>query len=136
MHVGYKHFDAQGIEPLFEFGFGLSYTTFEYSNLKVDGDKDRVTATISIRNTGEVDGAEVAQLYLGFPESANEPPKLLRGFEKVFLKAGKQEKVQFELSKTDLSIWQEGEWIVPQGEYKIYVGASSRDIRQSATLSL
>ncbi|CDH54259.1 glycoside hydrolase family 3 protein [Lichtheimia corymbifera JMRC:FSU:9682] len=136
LHVGYKHFDAQGIEPLFEFGFGLSYTTFEYSNLKVDGDKDRVTATISIRNTGEVDGAEVAQLYLGFPESANEPPKLLRGFEKVFLKAGKQEKVQFELSKTDLSIWQEGEWIVPQGEYKIYVGASSRDIRQSATLSL
>lgn len=134
--MGYKHFDAQGIEPLFEFGYGLSYSTFEYSNLKVKGDKDQVTVTVSIRNTGQVDGAEVAQLYLGFPESANEPPKLLRGFEKIFLKAGDEEKVQFKLSTTELSIWQDGEWIVPQGEYKIYVGASSRDIRQSATLSL
>lgn len=134
--MGYKHFDAQGIEPLFEFGYGLSYSTFEYSNLKVKGDKDQVTVTVSIRNTGQVDGAEVAQLYLGFPESANEPPKLLRGFEKIFLKAGDEEKVQFKLSTTELSIWQDGEWIIPQGEYKIYVGASSRDIRQSATLSL
>lgn len=134
--MGYKHFDAQGIEPLFEFGYGLSYSTFEYSNLKVKGDKDQVTVTVSISNTGQVDGAEVAQLYLGFPESANEPPKLLRGFEKIFLKAGDEEKVQFKLSTTELSIWQDGEWIIPQGEYKIYVGASSRDIRQSATLSL
>jgi beta-glucosidase len=130
---------------LFPFGHGLSYTNFTYSNLKVSSSGSskkstdvKVTAAISIKNAGHVDGAEVAQAYLSFPESAGEPPKVLRGFEKVFLKQGKQEQVQFELTKTELSIWDTvtSSWVIPSGTFTLHVGASSRDIRQSASFSL
>ncbi|KAL1928472.1 hypothetical protein VTP01DRAFT_2828 [Rhizomucor pusillus] len=140
LYVGYRHFDAKNIEPLFPFGYGLSYTNFTYSKLKVKkgkGDK-LVSATITIKNTGDVDGAEIPQAYITFPESAGEPFKNLRGFEKVFLKAGKSTKVTFEFSKTELSIWDESseEWTVPSGEYTLQIGASSRDIRQTAKFTL
>lgn len=97
-----------------------------------------VSATITIKNTGDVDGAEIPQAYITFPESAGEPFKNLRGFEKVFLKAGKSTKVTFEFSKTELSIWDESseEWTVPSGEYTLQIGASSRDIRQTAKFTL
>lgn len=94
-----------------------------------------VKASVTVSNVGDVDGAEVVQAYIGFPESAGEPPKLLRGFEKVFIKKGKKSKVSFTFGKTELSIWDQ-EWTVPSGEYKLYIGASSRDIRQTATFSL
>lgn len=141
--MGYKWFDHANIEPLFSFGHGLSYTKFVYSNLKVSSaDKKakniKVTATISVKNTGPVDGAEVVQAYLSFPESAGEPPKVLRGFEKIFLKHGKKENVKFTLEKTELSIWDTASngWVIPSGKFTLHVGASSRDIRKSATFVL
>ncbi|KAI9493633.1 glycoside hydrolase superfamily [Zychaea mexicana] len=142
LNVGYRHFDANDIEPLFAFGYGLSYSTFDYGKLKVNtkrGKRDTLaTATVFVRNTGDVDGAEVAQAYISFPESAGEPPKVLRGFERVYLKAGQQRKVNFEFTETDLSIYDEESscWVVPEGEYTVSIGASSRDIRESATFEL
>ncbi|KAI9493635.1 glycoside hydrolase superfamily [Zychaea mexicana] len=142
LELGYKHFDAHDIEPLFEFGFGLSYTTFEYSEVEVDtegeGDDIKVTATVEVTNSGDVDGAEIPQAYISFPESAGEPPKHLRGFEKVYLKAGKKSKVTFEFGKTELSIWDSDshEWVIPSGEFTVHVGASSRDIRDSVSFTV
>jgi beta-glucosidase len=139
---GYRHFDAKGIEPLFPFGHGLSYTTFKYSKVKLattgKDDAVNVTATLTVSNTGSVDGAEVVQAYLGFPSSTNEPPKLLRGFEKVSVKKGKKEKVSISLSKTELSVWDtvSDAWVIPHGTFILYVGASSRDIRQTTLFKL
>ncbi|KAI7879478.1 glycoside hydrolase [Lichtheimia hyalospora FSU 10163] len=138
--VGYRWFDAKDIEPRYEFGFGLSYTTFEYKDLHVNVDKatSNVTASIQITNTGSRDGAEVAQLYLAFPEYVHEPPKVLRGFEKVFLEKGHTANISFELTKTELSVWdvKMQKWVVPSGDYEVLIGASSRDIRLHETFSL
>lgn len=141
LNVGYKHFDAANIEPLFAFGHGLSYSTFKYDHLQVktsNKEDNMAMATVTVTNTGKVDGHEVAQAYVGFPEGAGEPPRLLRGFERVFLKKGKSTSVSFSLSKMDLSIFDEdkNDWVVPDGEFTIYVGASSRDLRLNATFSL
>lgn len=138
--MGYRWFDAKDIKPQYEFGFGLSYTTFEYKNLHVHVEKEssNVTASIQITNTGSRDGSEVAQLYLAFPEYVHEPPKVLRGFEKVFLKKGHTANVTFELAKTELSVWdvKKQAWIVPSGDYEVLIGASSRDIRLHKTFTL
>ena len=140
--MGYKWFDHANIEPLFPFGHGLSYTKFDYSGLKVKAKKKKdsvtVTASLSVKNSGKVDGAEVVQAYIEFPKNAGEPPKLLRGFEKIFLKQGKQEKVTFDFTKTELSIWDVNvnDWVVPSGKFTLHIGASSRDIRKSASFSL
>ncbi|KAI9272630.1 glycoside hydrolase superfamily [Phascolomyces articulosus] len=138
--LGYRWFDAKGIDPLFEFGFGLSYTTFSYNDLQVQVlDKEHVEALISVRNIGQTSGAEVVQAYLSFPENAGEPPKVLRGFEKVFLEQDEEKIVSFQLLKTELSIWDTNThtWIIPSpGQYTLHIGASSRDIRASAPFSL
>ncbi|KAI8063910.1 glycosyl hydrolase family 3 N terminal domain-containing protein [Gongronella butleri] len=138
--IGYRWFDAHNIEPLFPFGHGLSYTTFNYSKLQVhaQGKKDEVKVTVTVTNTGNVDGSEIAQLYLSFPESAGEPPKVLRGFEKVMIHAGKSEHVTFSLGTVELSIFDvvSHGWVVPTGDYQVHVGASSRDLRASASFTL
>lgn len=140
--IGHRWFDQNNIQPLYEFGYGLSYTEFSYSKLKVKvngkGDKVKVTATIDVKNTGKVDGAEVVQAYIQFPDNAGEPPKVLRGFEKTTIKAGKSEKVSIEFTKTELSIWDEGteSWVIPSGKFTVHIGASSRDIRAKASFSL
>ncbi|KAI2602175.1 glycoside hydrolase superfamily [Hypoxylon sp. NC1633] len=154
-YVDYRKFDNDGIEPRYEFGYGLSYTNFTYSNIFVDGRPTSgpatgeiipggradlwetvLTVTVTLANTGSVQGAEVAQLYIGFPESANTPPKQLRGFEKLALEPGAENNVAFELKRRDLSIWNTAsqEWEVPSGTFNISVGSSSRDIRQTGTL--
>lgn len=147
--VGYKWFDHAKIEPLFPFGYGLSYTKFNYSQLKVKvnasyGDNKKVVknatveASISIKNGGPVEGAEIVQAYLSFPNSAGSPPKQLRGFEKILLQKGEKGIVEFKLEKTELSIYdaETESRVIPFGQFKLHVGASSRDIRKVAKFTL
>jgi beta-glucosidase len=129
--VGYRWFDAKKIEPLFPFGFGLSYTTFEYSNLKLVPTETGVTAEFEIKNTGTVAGAEVAQLYV-HPEtsSVTRPEKELKGFKKVSLKPGETQTVSISLDKKAFSFFDPDKkgWLAEKGGFKILVGGSSRDI--------
>lgn len=144
--LGYKWFDYANIEPLFPFGYGLSYTKFRYSKLKLnisdstmyESQDIKVRATALIENYGYVDGAEIVQLYLSFPEKTSSPLKQLRGFEKVFLKHGEEEEVIFELGRNELSIWDTtiNAWTVPNGEFAIHIGASSRDIRKFTSFTI
>ncbi|EHK46741.1 glycoside hydrolase family 3 protein [Trichoderma atroviride IMI 206040] len=147
VYLDYRAFDAKNIAPRFEFGYGLSYTSFQYSSLsikpsvhlfksKCNDDKlwqpvAKVSATIT--NNGPVSGQEVAQLYVAIP---NSPPKQLRGFYKTQLSPQKSETVHFELTRRDLSVWDvvSQAWVIQDGEYKIFVGASSRDVRLQGTL--
>jgi beta-glucosidase len=140
--IGYRWFDQKNISPRYEFGYGLSYTTFAYSNLKVTssgkGDNVQVTASLSVKNTGKVDGNEVVQAYISFPANAGEPPKVLRGFEKVAVSAGKSASVSIQFTKTELSIWDiaSSSWVIPSGTFTVQIGASSRDIRAKASFKL
>ncbi|KAF7182719.1 hypothetical protein CNMCM7691_002380 [Aspergillus felis] len=155
LYIDYRHFDAQGIAPRYEFGYGLSYTTFKYSGLSVNvfttagaangqvvpggpADLFEVVGQVSVfvRNNGRVAGAEVAQLYIGLPDSAPAtPPKQLRGFQKMMLQPGQMGVATFELTRRDLSYWdvQQQKWVVPSGTFQVYVGSSSRDIREQAS---
>ena len=148
LQVGYKWYDEQGIEPLFEFGHGLSYTSFEYSDLKVAVDRDRTaeraTATVSftVTNTGDRDGTEIPQVYLTLPDVAEEPGKRLVGFDRIELAAGESTRVELVVdsaaSNQPFSIWDvdADSWVAPKGRYEIAVGSSSRDLRLSDTLQL
>jgi len=135
LFVGYRWYDAHNVKPAFAFGHGLSYTTFEYSNLTFDAAS--LSAAFSIKNTGRVYGAEVAQLYLGFPADAGEPPKVLRGFSKVSLSSGENRIVTMSMSDKDLSIWDSSlsKWSRWHGQFTIFIGASSQDIRLTQVFS-
>ena len=143
VYVGYKYYDTANKEVAFPFGFGLSYTTFEYSDLKVSADSikdtDTVTVSFKVKNTGDVDGAEVAQLYVNDVESTiYRPVKELKGFKKVFLKAGEEKEIEIVLDKRAFAYYNVnlGDWHVESGEFKILVGASSRDIKLEATINV
>lgn len=139
VYVDYRHFDKANIQPRFEFGFGLTYTEFEYSSLKLNvkkaskaesGDKglwDTIaTVKATVTNVGSVTGEEVAQLYLHIP---NSPPRQLRGFEKVALDKSESAQLQFQLTQRDLSVWDvvKQAWVLQTGTYTVYVGGSSRN---------
>jgi beta-glucosidase len=132
--VGYRWYQATGQQPLFPFGYGLSYTSFRYGGLAVDpagaGRRD-VTVRVRVTNTGQQAGADVVQLYLGMPPSAGEPPRQLKGFDKVALAPGASTDVSFTLGPSALSIWAGGRWVIPGGTYRVMVGDSSQDIRAS-----
>ena len=141
--VGYRYYDTAKKDVRFPFGFGLSYTTFEYSDLKLSAssikDTDTLTATFRIKNTGSVDGAEVAQLYVSDVESTIfRPEKELRGFKKVFLKAGEEKEVSIDLDKRAFAFYNVDaqDWQVETGEFKILVGASSRDIKLEESVTV
>lgn len=143
IYVGYRYYDTANKPVSFPFGYGLSYTTFEYSDLKLSADsiKDTDTLKVSfkIKNTGGVDGAEVAQLYVSDMESTVfRPVKELKGFKKVFLKAGEEKEVEIELSKRAFAYYNTelGDWHVESGEFRILVGASSRDIKLEAAVNV
>ncbi|MBQ5677430.1 MAG: glycoside hydrolase family 3 C-terminal domain-containing protein [Clostridia bacterium] len=143
VYVGYKYYDTANKEVAFPFGFGLSYTTFEYSDLKVSADNikdtDTVTVSFKVKNTGDVDGAEVAQLYVSDVESTiYRPVKELKGFKKVFLKAGEEKEVEITLDKRAFAYYNVNinDWHVESGEFKILVGASSRDIKLEASINV
>ncbi|KAL0950462.1 hypothetical protein HGRIS_010410 [Hohenbuehelia grisea] len=139
--LDYRYMDAHNIAPRFEFGFGLSYTTFAYSGIMTsftssDG-KSTFTTQFTVTNSGSVTGTEIAQLYLSFPESANEPRRVLRGFEEVDLAVGQSKQVQIALNQRELSIWDVASqsWVVPLGTFTIHVGASIKDIRLTETFT-
>ena len=141
--VGYRYYDAHGLEPAYPFGHGLSYTSFAYSALDVAAGhanaRSSVVVKCNVSNVGRVAGAEVAQLYLAFPAAAGEPPKVLRGFEKLTLAPGQSATVLFYLDAAkDMAIWNEAThaWQVVPGEYGVLVGSSSRDIRLVGRLSV
>ena len=125
LEMGYRWFDAHSEAPLAEFGAGLSYTTFGFSALAAAA----VAVSCTVTNTGAVAGREVAQLYLGFPAAAGEPPKQLRGFEKTALLApGESVVLRFDLTERDLSIYDvvAAAWVKQRGVFKVFVGSSSR----------
>ena len=134
--LGYRHFDKDSIEPLFPFGFGLSYTTFEYSNITIAKDQfkisEPVSITLTVKNTGTVDGAEVVELYVNDVVSTlPRPPKELKAFSKVLLKAGESKEVKFTLNDNAFHFYnpEKNKWVVEPGEFNILIGSSSRDIR-------
>jgi beta-glucosidase len=134
--VGYRYYDKTAREVLFPFGYGLSYTEFEYSDLKLSKkkikDTDTLKVSFKIKNIGDRAGAEIAQLYVSAPESKIfKAPKELKGFKKVFLEPGEEKKVEIELSKRAFAYYNVNinDYHVESGEYKILVGASSKDIK-------
>jgi len=131
LKVGYKWFDAEAKQPLFPFGFGLSYTAYSYSGLKAGID----SVTFTVRNTGKRAGAETAQVYVGLPAEAKEPPKRLVGWEKVRLSPGEAKTVTVKLDPKFLSIFneQKDDWELLAGEYQFFVGGSSRNTPLRAT---
>ncbi|HEX3627682.1 MAG TPA: glycoside hydrolase family 3 C-terminal domain-containing protein [Verrucomicrobiae bacterium] len=144
--VGYRHYDKNHIQPLFPFGYGLSYTTFQFSNLsvspaKVKNDKPfLVTVDFDLTNTGKRAGEEVAQLYVGLPSTSRipQPPEQLKRFAKVLLQPGETRHVQFELDKQALSCWSDRQhkWEVLAGPYQIMVGPSSRHLPLQGVLTI
>ena len=137
LKVGYKWFDVEGKEPLFPFGFGLSYTTYSYSELKTTPGKE-LKVSFSVTNTGTRAGEEVAQVYVGLPPSAVEPFKRLAAWEKIHLTPGETKAVTLTLEPQSLSIFNvdKGDWELVPGEYKVYVGGSSRSTPLTATASI
>ncbi len=134
--AGYRHYDKENIDPLFPFGFGLSYTSFEYSNIKVDHETfkadDGVTVSFDVKNTGKVKGKEVAELYVSDPVSSlPRPVKELKAFTKVELLPGQTKTVSIKLDKAAFSYYNPSKpgWIAEPGEFDLLVGSSSRDIR-------
>jgi beta-glucosidase len=155
--LDYRYFDKNNITPRYYFGYGLSYTTFSFSTLLISkaGEGNHVeksfyrqrrissyankalsklydpvyTITFTITNTGTVDGSEVAQLYLAFPEEAAEPPKILRGFERVYLAAGESKTVTLALTQRDVSYWNvvNQKWTIAPGKYTVYISTSANN---------
>lgn len=152
LEMGYRWYEANNVKPVFPFGFGLSYTTFEYDDLKVkkvhgegNGKKDKLSGlevSFTITNTGDVAGKEAAQVYLTLPDEAGQPAKRLVNFEKVYLEPGESERVTVRINHADsnhpfsyfvpeepdnLANWADGEWTTADGKYRVHVGGSSAD---------
>ncbi len=155
--LDYRHFDKNNIIPRYHFGYGLSYTTFSFSTLMISkaGQEKSIgqlfyrqrrissyankglsgfyapvyTITFTITNTGNLDGSEVPQLYLGFPEEAAEPPKILRGFERVYLTAGESKTVTLALTQRDISYWNviNQKWTIAPGKYTVWISTSANN---------
>jgi len=167
--LDYRHFDKFNIKPRFYFGFGLSYTTFSFSSLFISkasenneivaksfrrqrpissyNNKDLLhfyepiyTITFTITNTGTVQGSEVAQLYVNFPDEAQQPPKILRDFERIYLDAGQSKTVTLTLSQREISYWNvvQQKWIVAQGKYTVFVSTSadSNDVKLQGSFNV
>lgn len=161
LHVDYRHFQAANIEPRFGFGYGLSYSTFSYSNLQISeiqgwnsgfGDEGgiynidnstanlgstlyqrlqspRFSVSFDVENTGERNACDIPQMYLGYPNEAQEPPRVLRGFERINLDQGATQTVTFQLSTYDVSIWNTTAqaWTVPYGDFQVYIARDAFD---------
>jgi len=135
IYVGYRYFDKHEIEPFFPFGFGLSYTTFELSNISLDKasvqGKDSFAVSVDVKNTGKVAGAEIVQIYIGDNEcSVDRPPRELQGFTKIYLEPGETKTATVNLNQSAFEFYSESEheFIAEDGSFTIWAGTSSRDI--------
>ncbi|MEM1508333.1 MAG: glycoside hydrolase family 3 C-terminal domain-containing protein [Thermofilaceae archaeon] len=140
VYVGYRYYDTFGVEPAYEFGYGLSYTTFEYRNLSVSKEGDAVKASFEVANVGQYPGKEVAQVYVRAPRGkVDKPFQELKAFRKTrLLLPGEVEKIELTISVNDLASFDESEgmWLVEAGEYEVRIGASSRDIRLTGRFTI
>lgn len=139
LYVGYRYYDAAQQPVLFPFGHGLSYTTFAYRDLTVEAGADSVTVTFRVRNTGDRAGQEIAQVYVRDVAASHfRPDKELQGFDKIALQSGEEKTITLELDRRAFAFYDAGrkEWVLETGDFEILVGASSRDVRLAATVSL
>ena len=141
--VGYRWFDTKGLPVVYPFGYGLSYTTFNYSNLNTDkktyDQADTIQATFTLTNTGDREGAEVAQLYVSDPVcSVMRPVKELKGFKKVFLKPGESRRITLDIPVSSLAFYSEAQsqFVVEPGEFLLQLGASTSDIKQKISIDV
>lgn len=135
--VGYRYFDREDIDPLFPFGHGLSYTTFEYGEPTIERDGDRVVLTVPVHNVGERSGTEVVQVYVRDDDSAvPRPNRELSGFTKLRLDSGERQRASVPLDWDAFSHYDGDGWTVPSGSFTLFVGRSSRDMRGKATVEL
>lgn len=139
IYVGYRYYDTYNVAPQFSFGFGLSYTTFDYSGLQVQSANGKVTATFTVKNTGRVAGADVAQLYVHEQKPLlPRPEKELKAFQKVFLQPGESRQVTLTLGDDAFQYFNDvkNSWVKDAGAFDILVGNSSRDIKLKNTINL
>jgi beta-glucosidase len=137
--VGYRFWDANNQAPLFPFGFGLSYTTFDLKGRGVARASDGgAVVTIDVRNTGARKGAEVVQVYVGMPQAAAAPPKQLKGFQRVELAPGEARTIKIRLEPSAFAHWDDAghRWTTTPGSYSVMIGRSSRDIATVHTLKV
>ena len=136
--VGYRWYDQQQQAPLFPFGHGLSYTTFGYSDLRLDKTGDSIAISVTVKNSGPRKGSDVVQVYVAEPESAHEPPSQLKGFEKISLEPGESRTVRINVPVDRLSTWSEDthEWKLYKGAYTFRVGESSRKFVLQSSIDL
>ena len=131
-YVGYRWFDTKEVKPMYAFGHGLSYVTFDYSDVKAQAGKENVQVTLTVKNEGAMPADEVVQLYVSRPESQIEwPTKELKAFQRVSLKAGEIKKVTLNIPMKELRYWSEEKdaWELEHGKLDILVGSASDDIR-------
>jgi beta-glucosidase len=142
LFVGYRYYDMRDVEPLFPFGYGLSYTSFEYSDLQVPSEVkagEDVTLTVTVKNTGQHAGKETVQVYVADKKSSLlRPRKELKGFQKILLDPGESRTITFVLDQRALSFYNPAlkTWVAEPGTFEIMVGGSSRDIKQTASFEL
>jgi beta-glucosidase len=142
IYVGYRYYESFKVKPAYEFGYGLSYTSFAYSNIKLSSPKfsGNITVSVDIKNNGPVAGKEVVELYLSAPALKLDKPAIeLKGFAKTrLLQPGETQTLTFIISSRNLSSFDpaSSSWIAEAGKYEVMIGASSRDIRQSTSFSL
>jgi len=138
LEMGYRWYGARGTKPLWGFGYGLSYTTFTYSNFALSGNPTNgITLSFRVTNSGNRAGSEVPQVYVTWPTEANEPPEQLKGFTKIFLQPGANADVNFTIASNDLKIYDnmQGGWRLVSGTYTIYAGPSWGNYPLKGTVS-
>jgi beta-glucosidase len=138
--IGYKWYDRKKIEPLFHFGHGLSYTNFEYSNLRISNShQNDFICSFDIENIGDVSGFEISQCYISFMNSnEDEPIKKLQGFDKTYINSGEIKKIEICLDSKSFSTWdiKNHQWKIKKGVFNILIGSSSNDIKLKDSINL
>ena len=136
IYVGYRGFEKDGVKPLFAFGYGLSYASFEYSDLKVTDKGDAIDVQFSVTNTSDIDAKEIAQVYVGINGVEDRPVKELKGFEKLLVPAKSTVTTTVTIAKENLRVWQDEAWALLSGNYTVYVAAASDDVRLTADFTI